>query len=78
MFNAFENLFGIARELSPNTGLNVKARAMETAENLMANVGAEMIAKEVFSLPRRGNRPLVGPPKTLPVLSAPGWWICLF
>ena len=23
-------------------------------------------------------RPLVGPPNTLPVLSAPGWWICLF
>ena len=23
-------------------------------------------------------RPLVGPPNTPPVLSAPGWWICLF
>ena len=33
---------------------------------------------------RRGRRrqasarPLVGPPNALPVLSAPGWWICLF
>ena len=77
---------GSGRELRKgigNGGVEGLGRTLDSIDDIPCGglSGLQEVASSTAARRRRRQafaRPLVGPPNTLLVLSAPGWWICLY